>query len=455
MHQLSRELAKALQGALGTNLVNRSIYLTAGADQPIVTPDTPQAYIHDAYQFNPDVFSVITLRARSAAQVPWVVYRVTNKKALKQYKRLPSEAKRHNLTRVVALKERAMEEAEGSDLENLLNRPNPYQGRNEFFEGLFGFKLITGNAYIHGVKIDTGRNAGKIAEMWHMPPQLTEIIASGDPEHIIKGYRINWYGGRNFTIPAEDVLHLKYFNPDYTIPGSNLYGMSPLQAARRVVVRSNEAYAANAKMLRNMAPPGILMFDDPNVNFTPESASELERKYDQKTGSKNAGKLLVTAAKFNYQQIGLNAVDMNIIESQKMDLRDICNVYQVSSELLNDPDNKTNSNKKESRQALYYEAVIPDLDSLRDDLNRWLTPTYNKSDGVEYYIDYDISAIPALQEDMKKVVEQMGAAWWTTGNEKRRVMGYDDETAMAGFFVPSNMVPFDGNPVSFDPADGL
>jgi HK97 family phage portal protein len=454
MRQISYELAKALSGALRPNLVNQSIYLTAGSDQPIVTPDTPDAYIRDAFQFNPDVYSAVTLRARAAASVPWVVYRITDKKAAKQYRRLPSEAKQHALDRVMTLKERAMEEAEGSDLERLLDRPNPYQGRNEFFEGLFGFKLITGNSYIHGVRIDTGRNAGKIAEMWHMPPQLTEIIASGDPEHIVKGYRINWYGGRNFTIPADDVLHLKYFNPDYTIPGSNLYGMSPLQAARRVVLRSNEAYAANAKMLKNMAPPGILMFDDPNVNFSPENASALEKQYDEKTGNKNAGKLLVTAAKFNYQQIGLNAVDMNIIESQKMDLRDICNVYQVSSELLNDPDNKTNSNKVESRKALYYEAVIPDLDALRDDLNRWLTPSYN-TDGVEYYIDYDLSAIPALQEDMKKVVEQMGAAWWTTGNEKRRVMGYDTDPEMERYFIPSNLLPLDTDPINFDPADGL
>jgi phage portal protein BeeE len=139
---------------------------------------------------------------------------------------------------------------------------------------------------------------------------------------------------------------------------------------------------------------------------------------------------------------------MNIIESQKMDLRDICNVYQVSSELLNDPDNKTNSNKVESRKALYYEAVIPDLDALRDDLNRWLTPSYN-TDGVEYYIDYDLSAIPALQEDMKKVVEQMGAAWWTTGNEKRRVMGYDTDPEMDKFFIPSGLVPLDTD-VNFD-----
>jgi HK97 family phage portal protein len=442
---LIRDHLKNMQSLRGVaNRLQRALFVSVGDGQPLFVPDDPEQYVKDAFQYNPDVYSVVSLIARSAAAVPWIVYEVKDKKALKRYKRLPSEAKRHNLARVVATKAKALEETESdNDLTRLLDRPNPYQGGHEFRENVFGFKLITGNAYIHGVKYDIGRLSGRIGEMWVMPSQLTEIVASNDPEHIIRGYRLNWYGvARELEIPADEVLHMKYFNPNYDVAGSHLYGQSPLMAARRVVTRSNEAYSANAKMLKSMQPPGILMFDDDAVEgFDADAASMLERNYVDKTGSANAGKMLVTTAKFKYQQLGLSPVDLNIIESQKMDLRDICNVYGISSELLNDPDNKTNSNKAESRKALYYERIIPELDSFRDELNRWIVPAY----GANYYIDYDLSSIPALQDDMEKVTTQLSNAWWITGNEKRAVQGYDHDPLLDRYFIPSNLIPLDSD----------
>jgi HK97 family phage portal protein len=425
------------------NRLNRALFVGVGDGQPLFVPDDPNQYVKDAYQYNPDVYSVVSLIARSAAAVPWLVYEVRDKKNFARYKRMPSEAKRYSLDRVMLTKAKALEEVGmDNDLGRLLDRPNPYQGGHEFRENLFGFKLITGNGYIHGVRQDIGRRNGQIVEMWVMPSQLTEIVASSDPEHIIRGYRLNWYGvAEALEIPQSDVLHTKYFNPNYDVAGSHLYGQSPLMAARRVVTRSNEAYTANAKMLKNMGPPGVLMFDDPNVSFNPEQASQLEKQYTEKTGSERAGKIMVTAAKFGYIQVGLNAVDLNIIESQKMDLRDICNVYGISSELLNDPDNKTNSNKEESRKALYYERIIPELDSFRDELNRWLVPTY----GGNFYIDYDLSAIPALQDDMEKVVNQLDKTWWITGNERRAVQGYDADPMLDRYFIPSNLIPLDSD----------
>jgi phage portal protein BeeE len=140
----------------------------------------------------------------------------------------------------------------------------------------------------------------------------------------------------------------------------------------------------------------------------------------------------------------LSPVDLNIIESQKMDLRDICNVYGISSELLNDPDNKTNANKRESRMALYYETVIPELDLIRDELNRWLVPAF-ETDGKKYHLDYDISSIPALQADLEKQTKQLADAWWITGNEKRMLQGYDTRDELDSIFIPSNLVPWTGD----------
>lgn len=442
---LAKELGRALQGALAPNNLNRSLYVTLADGQPIWLGSNPVAYVRDAYMYNPDVYSVVSMISKSASAVPWVLHEVKDKKSYAKYLRMPSEAKQHDVAKVLYRKEMAMEEVEDHPLNHLLNRPNPYQGMAEFFESMIGYKLITGNSYVHGVRISTGKDAGKFGELWVMPAHLTEIVASNDPEYIIRGYKLNWYAGTEaYELPAPDVMHLKYFNPDYSSAGSHLYGMSPLQSARRVVTRSNEAYTANAKMLKNMSPPGILMLDDPDVEMTEEQTSQLEMQWSQKIGSERAGKVLVTGARMKWQQLGLSPVDLNILESQKMDLRDICNVFHVSSELFNDPDNKTNSNKKESRMALYYETVIPELDLIRDELNRWLVKPFNV-DGKTYHLDYDITSIPALQADIEKQTKQLADAWWLKGNEKRVAQGYDTDPSMDQFFVPSNLIPMSGD----------
>ena len=443
---LGFELGKALSGALQPNKLNRSLYVTLADGQPIWLGSSPESYVRDAYSYNPDVYSIVKMIARAASAVPWVLHEVTNQKSYQKYRRMPSEMKRHNLAGVITQKEMAMEEVEdGHPLYELLQRPNPYMGMAEFFESVVGFKLITGNSYVHGVRIESGADKGKFGELWVMPAQLVEIIASNDPEHVVRGYKLNWYKGvEAFEIPADEVMHMKYFNPNYQSAGEHLYGMSPLQAARRVVTRSNEAYTANAKMLKNMSPPGILMLDDDNVDFTPEQASQLERQWSQRIGSEKAGKVMVSGAKLKWQALGLSPVDLNIIESQKMDLRDICNVYGISSELLNDPDNKTNANKRESRMALYYETVIPELDLIRDELNRWLVPAF-ETDGKKYHLDYDIASIPALQGDIEKQTAHLDKAWWITGNEKRMLQGYDTREELDAIFIPSNLVPWTGD----------
>ena len=96
---------------------------------------------------------------------------------------------------------------------------------------------------------------------------------------------------------------------------------------------------------------------------------------------------------------------------------------------------------KEAKKALYQNAVIPELIKVRDELNRWLTPKY----GANLYIDFDFSAIPEMQEDIDKLVSQLGQAWWVTPNEKRQAMyyGQDENPLMDEYYMPANLMPLE------------
>jgi HK97 family phage portal protein len=427
------------------NYLNEQLYATLQGIAPISFDDTQLGYIRDAYQYNPDVYSIINGITRAASAVPVQVMQVVDEKSARQYYRLKHAWKNGTdngfLDRAEKLRKKAFVEVdETDDLAKLIDRPNPMQSWADFVENNIGFMEITGNAYIHGTLLTDGR----FAELWTMPPQYTQIIADKGSESIVTGYTLMLYGYKQ-PVPAETVLHLKYWNPDYSFAGSHLYGMSPLKAARRVVMSSNETIEALSKALANNGASGMLYPDSPDIDYlTEEQQSALQRFFDQnKKGAERYKSALVTSAKMGWQSFGMSPVDLEVIEAKKMSMRDLCNIYGYPSEMLNDPDNKTNSNKKESRKQLYQDCVVPKLERFYSEFNRWVVPRFERTSGKKYHIDFDTSSIEALQEDIGQKVEWLSKAWWIAPNRKAEEMNFDpnpnpifDEP-----FIPMGLVP--------------
>jgi hypothetical protein len=149
----------------------------------------------------------------------------------------------------------------------------------------------------------------------------------------------------------------------------------------------------------------------------------------------------------------LNASDVSLIQQYNASIKDLCNIYAVPVQLLNNTESATYNNMKEAKKALYQNCVIPELNKIRDELNRWLVPKF----GEKLFIDFDYSAIPELQEENEKVVDQLAKAWWVTPNEKRSVMNYgvdDENTALDNYYIPANLLPIETNEMPIpDPID--
>lgn len=411
---------------------------------PIMFDDKPLTYVRDGYMGNPDVYSAVNIRSRAAAAVPPIVLEVKDEKKARQYYRL-KHSQRYGAgeefqKRQAELRAKAFEEVpEDDDLYKLIERPNPLQAWPEFFENLWGFMDITGNGYAHGVELSDGR----IAELWVMPSQLTRIKASGSVETVVSAYVISNYG-REVELPPETVLHVKYWNPDYAAPGSHLYGMSPLRSAIQVVRSGNDGLKALASSYRNMGAAGMVFPDDPDIDsLDQKQVAALEKELHKVAGPDYAKSILVTSTKMGWTKFGLSPVDLEILSALNLSLRKICNIYGISSELLNDPDNKTQANKKEARRSLYMEAVIPQIERIYSELNRWIVPRFEAATGKRYHIDYDVSAIEALSEDMERKVNWLARAWWLTDNERREAIDYDRiESAMLDqTYIPMGMMP--------------
>lgn len=411
-------------------------------------PDNIESYINNGYLFNPITYSIVSYIAQKASNLPFSVYQIKDEKALQLYKSAgpaPSIPK-------MRLYKKALEEIKDHELQELFVRPNALQGWAEFIEQAIGFKLVTGNTFIHAIGPTSGVNAGKIQEMWILPTQLMEIIPGNQIEPI-KGYRMKT--NREVFVPANEVIHLKYWTPEYA-SGAFLWGLSPIRAARRVVTRSNASYDSSVAAFQNMGAMGFVSTEgganDPGL--TPEQAKDIQERLSEKSGPKNRGKYMVSGVPLRWQQMGMSPVDLAILESDKIDLRMQCNIFHVPSELFGDAENKTYANTKEAGRAVYTNAVLPALNQFRDAVNKHLSSAI----GERTYIDYDATMLPEMQDDINAMVTSLQGAWWLTGNERRELMVWpkdENEPLMDNYLIPMGLVPLTGYMPSEDDIKAL
>ena len=435
---LGRRLFKSyitdLRRSIGSEVISEMLKMVRG--RAVYPPDSVDTYIDRGYLFNPVVYSIVSFIAQKAGAIPWGVYEVKNNKALHSYK----SANSYNLNTKI-IKTKALVALPDHELNAIFLKPNILQGWAEFFEQVVGFKLVTGNSYIHMIGPTAGLNKGSIREMWNIPSQIIRPVA-GDRMEPVRGYK---YLASNDIILPESMIHLKYWTPEY-FNGQNLVGLSPLRASLRLITKSNSSFDSSVGALQNQGAFGIISAEK-DTDLTEEQADMIESRLREKVGGPaNRGKNIVTSATLKWQQMGMSPVDLNIIESDRMDLRSLCNVYHVPSELFNDAANKTYSNTKEAGSAVYTNAVLPALNQFRDAFNQYIS---NKYPGL--YCDYDASMISELQDDLQMMTTALSGAWWITPEERRDIMNFpadDTNPLLKDYWIPAGLVPMSASTVT-------
>ena len=409
-----------------------------------------KSFVDDGYCANDIVYSIIKLITDKTKLAPFNVYKVVDEQAAKRYKALMSQPdKIENWKEVKGLHKKAFEIYNGdARLNELLKYPNEEDCFADLVEAWCAFKLITGNSFIYGKLIEGGANNGKPYELYAMPSQYMAIIADINvfpPTRV--GYQL--YYGNMWSFTTKEILHDKYFNPQWNVTGNQLYGQSPLLAAAKNLTRSNEAKTAAVASFQNGGPAGVLFMND--ERFDPISGSQqaqaLKRAVSEKGGSANFNSIAVSGYKVDWKQIGLSPVELDIIESEKWDMKALCNIYGVPSQLLNDPDNKTYNNQKEGEKALTLRCAIPLLNGIKDNLNRKLHSDWGYG-GTNIYVDYDISVYGELEANKSEQATWLNTAWWIAPKQKMEIMGieipdYIDPAEYEKLYIPSSLQPVD------------
>jgi len=356
------------------------------------TPRDYAALAQEGYVKNAVVHRAVKLVAENAASVTWLLYEDAA-------------------------------ERDAHPLLDLLARPNPRQDGAAFFESIYGYLLLAGNAYIENVAID-----GRVRELHALRPDRMRVVPGADGwpeayEYGVAGRTVRF--AQDAALPP--ILHLTHFHPL-----DDHYGLSPLEAAAVAVDTHNAAAKWNKALLDNAArPSGALVYSGPEGAVLSEAQFERLKRELEETyqGALNAGRPLLLEGGLDWKAMSLSPKDMDFMEAKHNAAREIALAFGVPPMLLGIPGDNTYSNYQEANRVFWRGTVLPLAARTGGAIAQWLAPAF----GPELRLVIDTDRIEALSGDRAALWERVTKAPFLTMNEKREATGYAPVEGGDGF----------------------
>jgi HK97 family phage portal protein len=442
-------LMPGLQQQITANLYNQNVFGWIGNNQVIVDFEDKVKFVDEGFKKNADVYTCIDIISKKISECAYCLYEVkegVTKKDLKVYENMSLAEGPTAKMRTLQLKEQMFNQLESNPILDLLAKPNPQQTYEEWMTDLAGFFLCTGDGYIFGNGKDEMMTEKQIwSQLYSLPSQFIEIISGGMFEPI-KGYQMRSVYMTEVPIPANQVVHFKSFNPDFTLTGAQLYGQSPIKAIYRNVLKENEGDAELLKQIRNGGAYGFISPDGAGASLTKDQMNVLKEKFvEAKRGETLMDRIFPSSGPLKWTQIGMPSTDLQLIESLNIDTRKIYAAFHVPIQFSGSEAASTDNNMGWASKQLIYNATAPLSRKIRDAINKFVCEPYAKAYGKKYYFDFDFSSYPEMQEDMAKLTTWLASSFWITPDEKRIAQGYDKISTpeMGNIYVPANLVPIE------------
>lgn len=378
--------------------------------------------INDGYLRNHVVWTVQDWKAQKVASAPPLLYKIRNEKEYRKYRGQMKSVNYKNFHAIRDLKFKALEEVEDHRVLNLLKNPNPLMSGFEFFYGHTVYKDIVGSSYMLAVRNGTkDPTEGEIQELW-LPPAHKMTIVSGGLSNPVSKYKLT--GSPDKEIDAKNVLHIRNFSPRFDSPLQSLYGMSRIFSARDVIQEYNSSIEYKTGINQSKGVRAIIFPKGVNDIGQVEmaQAAAVQDKLNARLANSSDGGIMASNVEIGVVNVGFTPEQLGTLKSNRETKKDICALYHVSDIIFGWSDHATFNNLSEARKISLTDAVLPELEILKDSLNQWLLPNFTKD--KDYVLDFDDEYYAELQEDKAEQVKWMSQAP-LTANERRELLGYE------------------------------
>ncbi len=370
----------------------------------------------DGYQALVWVYRCVNAYSTAVSSVPWKAYKVNSKGV---YNHLP-----------------------GHPLEVLLNNPNKFFGRKEFFDAWTAHLFLAGRAYWEKVMVSK-----KTAELWTLRPDW--VTPTPNKFTFISDYVFKPPSAppdAKIIYPTNEICEFKFINP------LDPYGyQSPLSAAARTMHTENAAIGWNQSMLDNAAVPGGI-FNIPVQTTTKAQRDELRGALEAEYGAENRFQTMILWGGIKWERLAFSPQDMQFLEQRRLNKYEICSIFGVPPQMVGAQEDPTYSNYAVARLSFWEDSVVPLLD--------WIAEKASQSLGMEYGPDikvkYDLTNVPAMREAFTQQITNAFKLWqmkWPINEINRRLgLGMTDVPWGDQSYEQINQVPMEdlGTPAVLD-----
>jgi HK97 family phage portal protein len=277
----------------------------------------------------------------------------------------------------------------GHPLEVLMEKPNPYYSRKEFFECWATTLGLAGESFWEVVYV-----AGVPFQLFPLRPDWMKI--KPHPTNYIDRYELDTGQGKPIKYKPVHIIHMKYVDP------LNEYrGQSPLTAAARTVQTENSAVKWNKTILDNSAVPSGILNVPAQVLQVQQKAEILESLEDGFSGDE-LHKPMVLWGGMTWEQMGLNQKDMEFLAQRNVNKYEICAIYGVPPQVIGAQEDPTYSNYSVARLSFWEDNIMGMLEWIKSKVNTRLAPFF----GDDIVIRYDLSEVPAMRQAFGEKMEQ-------------------------------------------------
>lgn len=299
---------------------------------------------------------------------------------------------------------------------SLLARPNPAQGRAEFFEAVYAQLLLSGNAYIEAV---TAPEGGLPVELHVLRADRMNVIPGAD----------GWPSGYEYAVGARKhrftmgegpapVCHVRSYHPL-----DDHYGLSPIEAAAVALDVHTSASRWSKALLDNAArPSGAIIFNggEGQAHMSPEQFERLQAEMEMHhQGARNAGRPMLLEGGLDWKPMGFSPSDMEFHQTKEAAAREIALAFGVPPMLLGIPGDATYANYQEANRAFFRLSVLPMAAKVTESLAHWLSA----HSGVEVTLKPDLDQVPALAAERDQHWRRVAGSSFLSDAEKRTLLG--------------------------------
>jgi hypothetical protein len=294
--------------------------------------------------------------------------------------------------------------------------------RTAFFESILGHLLLPA-----GNSTDLSAGGGQcfiICDSGKEDPHVD--LTSGQIPAMMFPYgddRVTkWMENKKFKgwkLRISDAEKYEYYLPNQIIriaqfnPYDWLAGVSAMSPGQIVLLQDVKADLWNSRTFENDAVPGGVLQSESII--PKEMAEELQRRWHQKYGGPgNARRIAVLGAGLKFQQIAVNAKDMEFVNQKTNIRKSFLSLFGLNEIALGNYEQINYATIVEGRRMLWEDTYLP-LDerineAFTNQFVKWLDQPRNNLE-----LKSDLTKVPALRRDMKepianaKVLYDMGA----------------------------------------------